>query len=196
MRGRGPSCQWPQFSNISLLLNFVFFCHFCSLFFVILKIFPIFKLLGGGSDTYSVIGNELPVELDAGAPGTAMGPCCREPRILNFFFFLSVCVCVFCFSFRNFVSMFYFFLFSIFFFMFLFVCICLFFKLISGTTSLSNWLAEHPRTRWVPPVAGRDNREAHVFDVSPRLAHDTNRTANREKLATVAEPGDMVIDCE
>ena len=66
----------------------------------------------------------------------------------------------------------------------------------TGTTSLSNWLAEHPQAVFVPPAEGHDFREAHVFDVSPKFWHDLTPRATRNLLSPVANPEDTVIDCK
>ncbi|CAM9626157.1 unnamed protein product [Scytosiphon promiscuus] len=63
-----------------------------------------------------------------------------------------------------------------------------------GTTSLSNWLAEHPRTALVPPAPGHDFREAHVFDLTPKAWHNLDARGRAEKLAAAAAPEDTVID--
>eukprot|EP00752_Nemacystus_decipiens_P003848 g3540.t1 len=63
-----------------------------------------------------------------------------------------------------------------------------------GTTSLSNWLAEHPRAVLVPAAEGHDFREAHVFDYSPKFWHELTPRARRNLLSPVATPEDTVID--
>lgn len=66
----------------------------------------------------------------------------------------------------------------------------------AGTTSLSNWMAEHPRLRFVPPAPGHDFREAHVFDFSPKLWGSTKPRELRRRLGAAAGPDDVVIDCK
>ncbi|CAN0137129.1 unnamed protein product, partial [Laminaria digitata] len=63
-----------------------------------------------------------------------------------------------------------------------------------GTTSLSNWLSRHPRARLVSPQEGYKFFEAHLFDNSPKLWHDTKVAARRARLATLAAKEDTVID--
>lgn len=66
----------------------------------------------------------------------------------------------------------------------------------TGTTSLSNWLVEHPRAVFVPPPEGYDFREAHVFDFSPKHWKRQSAQVKRGLLSPVAAPEDTVIDCE
>lgn len=66
----------------------------------------------------------------------------------------------------------------------------------AGTTTLANWMAEHPKTRYSPPTPGYDFRETHVFDYSPVLWAATKPTKLIDNLASEARPDDVVIDCE
>ena len=69
-------------------------------------------------------------------------------------------------------------------------------RFLTGTTSLSSWLAEHPRAVFVPPPQGRDFREAHVFDFSPKYWQEQTPRAKRNLLSPVATPEDTVVDCK
>lgn len=67
---------------------------------------------------------------------------------------------------------------------------------VTGTTSLSNWLYSHPRAVFVPPPEAHDYREAHVFDNTPRFWHGVSDRGKRESLSPVASSRDTVIDCK